>query len=261
MWLDASVGLYYVRARVYDAGVGRFLSNDPAAGWRTVPERWEGSRAYRGCGTCWRDPTGHYSVQEFMASTVVQTTLATLNFLSVLRGMFAVLRVTSTGRITVDDALDIGFGLLGAGGLGLGLRALGAGGPLVSGTRGILRATSQTLDVRPARIVRTLSHGEVLADLIEETARLAHTSGVEHALVVTGDGRRLIVAGGRDGINVERLGVRTVIAHTHPPGYWDPSIADIGMLHHFLQPWSYIVHLAEDGSWVVTQFDRLTPPG
>jgi RHS repeat-associated protein len=62
MWLDSSVGLYYVRARVYDAGVGRFLSNDPAEGRRARPETHEMMRAMLGNPLSARDSCGRNAI-------------------------------------------------------------------------------------------------------------------------------------------------------------------------------------------------------
>ena len=61
MWLE-STGLYYVRARVYDPGIGRFTSRDPAGPLRREPE---GRHAYgfsRSGPFSYRDPTGRAEV-------------------------------------------------------------------------------------------------------------------------------------------------------------------------------------------------------
>lgn len=75
MWLDAGVGLYYVRARVYDAGVGRFLSNDPAEGRRATPESFDGSRFVRNGPFLRRDPGGRQDILQQMASLTISNVL------------------------------------------------------------------------------------------------------------------------------------------------------------------------------------------
>jgi RHS repeat-associated protein len=59
--LDAETGIYYYRARFYDPGVGRFLSEDRIG-------NDEGSNLYpyvRNAPTQFRDPTGLYTLQGF----------------------------------------------------------------------------------------------------------------------------------------------------------------------------------------------------
>ena len=91
MWLDSSVGLYYVRARVYDAEVGRFLSNDPAEGRRVAPESFEGSRFARNNAWSMRDPSGRMfgSVLEAMSAVTIRMIAATtIGFASGAAGSF-----------------------------------------------------------------------------------------------------------------------------------------------------------------------------
>ncbi|MBX7194110.1 MAG: RHS repeat-associated core domain-containing protein, partial [Sandaracinaceae bacterium] len=75
MWLDSSVGLYYVRARVYDSEVGRFLSNDPAEGHRRRPETFEAQRFAGGNPGVGRDPTGRLTLVEIGVRNVVQAVI------------------------------------------------------------------------------------------------------------------------------------------------------------------------------------------
>ncbi|MFO0709556.1 MAG: RHS repeat-associated core domain-containing protein [Sandaracinus sp.] len=79
MWLDSSVGLYYVRARVYDVEVGRFLRNDPVEGRRATPESFEGSRFVGGNPWSMRDPTGRMfaSLFETMSAVTIRMFAAT----------------------------------------------------------------------------------------------------------------------------------------------------------------------------------------
>jgi RHS repeat-associated protein len=111
MWLDSSVGLYYVRARVYDAGVGRFLSNDPAEGRRAQPESFEGSRFVHGNPFAGRDPVGTITMGE-VGATLVSYTILAMNITAVVNGFLAAWRSYQTGTITWQDALTIGVGVI-----------------------------------------------------------------------------------------------------------------------------------------------------
>jgi len=76
MWLDAGVGLYYVRARVYDAGVGRFLGNDPVGGRGLEAESFGMTRFARNRPTRLRDPRGtEVGILGLLTSQTVQRAL------------------------------------------------------------------------------------------------------------------------------------------------------------------------------------------
>jgi RHS repeat-associated protein len=115
MWLDSSVGLYYVRARVYDASVGRFLSNDPADGRRARPETFEAGRSFLGAPQTSRDPTGR-ATTAFEAGGVIPSALGALMTvaITVLRGVGIVvggivgeaLRDWVLQQITESQAID-----------------------------------------------------------------------------------------------------------------------------------------------------------
>ena len=74
MWKDAGTGLYYVRARYYDARTGRFLSRDPAEGSLETPESFVPYVFANGNPYVFRDPTGLTSIAELEASTAVRQT-------------------------------------------------------------------------------------------------------------------------------------------------------------------------------------------
>jgi RHS repeat-associated protein len=101
MWLDASVGLYYVRARVYDATVGRFLSNDPAEGHRVRPESMESTRSFLGHPYSASDPTGRFSLHETLVSNFVQALLVNTAMATVRMGI----QYCRTGQITLDGLI------------------------------------------------------------------------------------------------------------------------------------------------------------
>jgi len=65
MWSDAGTGLYYVRARVYDAAIGRFLSRDPAEGTRQDPASYLPYAFAQNLPTQLVDPTGRSATSLF----------------------------------------------------------------------------------------------------------------------------------------------------------------------------------------------------
>ena len=62
MWRDAGVldelGIYFIRARVYDAATGRFTTRDPALGQMLRPETYWPYVFAQGNPAWWRDPSG-----------------------------------------------------------------------------------------------------------------------------------------------------------------------------------------------------------
>lgn len=101
-----------------------------------------------------------------------------------------------------------------------------------SGTKVILASPAGT-QTAPAKLVRELKPGEKITDLVNEGKAITWTEGVESAVVSVenraGKARRIVVTGGRDGIEfIERDGklfmqiegqevqVKRVIGHTHP---------------------------------------------
>ena len=75
MFLDAGSGLYFVRARYYDARTGRFLSRDPAEGSLETPESFFAYVFANGNPHVFRDPTG-LTILEFLTAVLIRTQLA-----------------------------------------------------------------------------------------------------------------------------------------------------------------------------------------
>jgi RHS repeat-associated protein len=63
MWKDPS-GLYFVRARVYDAEAGRFTSRDPARGWPERPNTYLAYSFAANAPSVFRDPSGWSTITE-----------------------------------------------------------------------------------------------------------------------------------------------------------------------------------------------------
>ena len=97
-------------------------------------------------------------------------------------------------------------------------------------------------DIAPMTVVRSITKGEKIVDLLDEVKGLTYETGNEHAIVrLTGQGRAL-VSGGADGIELPSS-VTRVIAHTHPYDVVDlgASSADLGMLDALGQKSSWLV--------------------
>ena len=81
---------------------------------------------------------------------------------------------------------------------------------------------------------------------MQEVAERTYTSGgLEHAIVSMRSGERLIVHGGRGGIEFGQ-GLRRVLLHTHPTTT-GPSAADFAMLQQTGQRSSWIYELFGGG--------------
>jgi len=111
--------------------------------------------------------------------------------------------------------------------------------------RKILR-TGAGQDVRPMQIVREIKHGETLTDIVQEGKQLTFASDVEHAVVTLKDGRRVLVSGGKHGIELTK-DVKRVIGHTHPYSLppSGPSTGDLNALRELKQRNSYLLERGE----------------
>jgi len=86
MILDRATGLYFARARTYDARTGRFVSKDSLAGVTRRPETLNPYPFVFNQPTAWRDPSGKFGVVELAAVAAI---LYVLNTTSVARDSFA----------------------------------------------------------------------------------------------------------------------------------------------------------------------------
>ncbi|MCP5307191.1 MAG: RHS repeat-associated core domain-containing protein, partial [Chromatiaceae bacterium] len=74
-WKERATGLYYVRARTYDAVSGRFLSRDPVEGAELEPETFHPYGWNAGNPWVYRDPTGEFTLIGLSAANNVQGNL------------------------------------------------------------------------------------------------------------------------------------------------------------------------------------------
>jgi hypothetical protein len=123
--------------------------------------------------------------------------------------------VASGGAKAIMAAPSVLRGGLGAAKSGVALlRALGAEKgcsfrlvKLASGAGGLRGEMS---------VVRSISKGEKIADLVTELGSMSFITGNEFAVVKLGDGSRAIVTGGSGGITFAEGQVARIFAHTHP---------------------------------------------
>lgn len=95
----------------------------------------------------------------------------------------------------------------------------------------------------PMSIVRILSRGEKIDDLINEAKVLTYQTGNEHALVTLANGERAIVSG-PGGITFEAGQIKTLFGHTHPTSA-PPSGDDFIALGRLKQSQQTVLHGGE----------------
>ena len=88
--------------------------------------------------------------------------------------------------------------------------------------------------------------GEKISDITSEASRLTFLDDLEHAVISLKDGRRVLVSGGRHGVELTD-DVNRVLGHTHP---WTlpptgPSGADLNALEALGQRSSYLLERGE----------------
>jgi RHS repeat-associated protein len=119
MTLDAGTGLYFVRARTYDARTGRFVSRDPVDGRRRMPESYHPYTFANGNPLQWSDPTGEETLTSINFGLLAGATLAAIGlqtptgqkFLnSLVSASAGVLNVTATVvKDTTQYTVDLGM--------------------------------------------------------------------------------------------------------------------------------------------------------
>lgn len=91
-------------------------------------------------------------------------------------------------------------------------------------------------------VVREIKHGEKIADIVNECSRLTWLDDVEYAVVKLSDGRRVLVSGGKHGIELSD-DVTRIYGHSHP---WSlpasgKSGGDVDALNRLNQRRSYLL--------------------
>ncbi|CAN5141189.1 hypothetical protein BH09MYX1_BH09MYX1_32750 [soil metagenome] len=133
----------------------------------------------------------------------------------------------------VNDPLSLGGGI--------------GGGGANAAEAGAIRVASGGGASASATLVREIQHGESVANLIQEAATLTYESGgLEHAVISTQSGQRLLLQGGAGGMSFEGFAVRRVLGHTHPVPT-GPSAVDFVMLQQTGQRSSWIYELFGGG--------------
>ncbi|MCL4789108.1 MAG: hypothetical protein KJ070_20325 [Verrucomicrobia bacterium] len=74
-WLEADSGLYHMRAREYDARMGRFTSRDPYTGNFRVPETLNPYAFANDNPFVYRDPSGRFTLTEITFAQAIQVVL------------------------------------------------------------------------------------------------------------------------------------------------------------------------------------------
>ncbi|NER00892.1 MAG: hypothetical protein F6K30_30080, partial [Cyanothece sp. SIO2G6] len=77
-WLESESGLYYFRARDYDAHTGQFLSRDPVDIIETAPESFNPYQFVYNNSLIYSDPTGEFTITELNASQKIQSQLSNI---------------------------------------------------------------------------------------------------------------------------------------------------------------------------------------
>jgi RHS repeat-associated protein len=77
-WMESESGLYYMRARDYDANTGRFISRDPVDLIETEPESFDPYRFVYDNPYVFSDPTGAFTMSEINISRKISDTLESI---------------------------------------------------------------------------------------------------------------------------------------------------------------------------------------
>jgi hypothetical protein len=91
-------------------------------------------------------------------------------------------------------------------------------------------------------VIREINQGEKIADIVNEGSRLTWLDDVEHAVVKLNEGRRVLVSGGKHGIELSG-DVTRIYGHSHP---WSlpasgKSAGDVDALIQLNQRSSYLL--------------------
>ncbi|MFP2928227.1 FG-GAP-like repeat-containing protein [Pyxidicoccus sp. 3LG] len=115
------------------------------------------------------------------------------------------------------------------------------------GRSGLIVRSSGGLDVPTATILRNIQRGERVADILAEIDGLTRATHKEYAVLVLENRKRVLVQGGRDGIDFSKLNVRRMVLHSHPRGSAPgPSSYDFDVLAAYKQRSSWLLEVDND---------------
>jgi RHS repeat-associated protein len=100
---DASLDQYYLRARYYDQGVGRFTQQDTYMGNSSDPVSLHKYLYANAAPSMYTDPTGNFSIISSMRTFDLMGKLSTLAYHSAGGGLVASLSLLSSDSAQVDD--------------------------------------------------------------------------------------------------------------------------------------------------------------
>jgi RHS repeat-associated protein len=104
-WREEATGLYHMRARMYDAETGRFLTPDPAEPNPQVPETYEPYSFANNNPHLYSDPTGLFSITEISVSGHIQQNLSKFNNLAVQRARSFV--IDKVQEVVAESLVDL----------------------------------------------------------------------------------------------------------------------------------------------------------
>ena len=219
-----------MRARQWVPEMGSFLTideyseHDPT----TTLWGWPSQNPLR-----YSDPTGRSGVAVAVVVAVAVAAVLVLSF---------GLDVPSDTKEAPADVFGAALDVTGMGALSCPLRV----GGKVAG-RSLVRSVAMSggVDIQPATKFRLIQRGEKVMDIANEINELSKTTDLEYAVVRTESNERMIIYGGREGINFEGFPLKTLIGHSHPPGVQNAlSAADIALTHDLGQRSGWLL---EDG--------------
>lgn len=111
----------------------------------------------------------------------------------------------------------------------------------IKGSNPVSLASSAGGDAQPMSVVRIITKGEKVPDLINEGKALTWQTGNEHAVVKLATGERALVSGGPGGIKFAPGQVKIIFGHSHPTSA-PPSAADVTALQDLNQSKQYVFH-------------------
>jgi len=103
-WLEADSGLYHMRAREYDARMGRFTSRDPDAGNFKVPETLQPYVFANNNAHIFTDPSGAFSLIEINISSLYQASLQSFRGVGIAKARSKLLKMI--GKAVRDELVN-----------------------------------------------------------------------------------------------------------------------------------------------------------